>query len=102
MNDRIINRISRNILAYGDPILLTQIVAQVPWARFILPPHLVATLTTVYDAMQKRFPRTRDPSGAMAIVLRIVIFEHGLNLRIGVPADIGGVFLLDADFPFLL
>ena len=51
--------------------------------------------------MQKRFPGTWNTSRTMAIVRRIMLFEHALHLLIGVPAEIGGVCILDADVPFL-
>jgi hypothetical protein len=82
--------------------LLTQIVAQVTRARFILHHHLVAAFSTVDDAMQKRFARTGYPSRVLAIVLGIMLFEQSAHLLIGVPTDIGGVCILDADFPLLL
>src|SRR5438445_7889146 len=53
-----IDRISRNILTHGGPILLPQVVTDVAGAALILHDHLVAAFAAVDQAVQQGFSRT--------------------------------------------
>src|SRR5688572_8462812 len=62
----------------------------------------MAALPTGDHAMEKSFARTRHAPSPVAIVLRVILLEHSLNAFVGLPTDIGRVFILHADFPLLL
>src|SRR6267378_1051956 len=77
-----------------------------PWRLFKQPlrlhDHLVAAFPAVDEPMQQRFPRTRDATGFVPVILGVMLFEHRLNLEIRLPTDVGRVDVRDADTPLLL
>src|SRR6266403_4316393 len=88
-------------LTDGHTILLPQVVTDVAGTVLILHHHLVAAFAAVDQPVQERFARARDAPGFVAIILGIVVLEHGLNLDKGLPADVGWVHIVDADTPLL-
>jgi hypothetical protein len=92
-----IDRISCNILTDGGAILLPQIITDVARAPLILHHHLVAAFAAVDQPVQQRFARTRDATGFVAVIRGMIVFEHSLNLRVGLPSDVGWVDVRDAD-----
>jgi hypothetical protein len=94
-----INAITGNMLADGHTVFLTEKVAQITCASLILDNHLVSTLTAVNKPMQQRGPWPWHPSGFVAVVLGIVVQEHGLDVLKRLPRDVGGVYVIDTDLP---
>src|SRR5262249_47237815 len=63
---------------------------------------LLAAFPPVDEAVPEGFARARDPPGFVAVILGVIVFEHGLNLEIRLPTDVRWVDVRDADAPLLL
>src|SRR3954467_13667387 len=59
-------------------MLLAQEVADIPCAVLVLHDHLVAADAIVGDAVQQGFAVARHTAGLVAIVLGVVVAQHGL------------------------
>src|SRR5439155_5999575 len=97
-----IDRSGRNILTHGGPILLPQGVTDVAGAALILHDQRVAACPAVDESVQEGLARAWDPTGFVAVIRGVIVFEHGLNLRVGLPTDVGRVDVRDADAPLVL
>src|SRR5947199_1952185 len=86
-----INTIAGNMLADRHMVFLTEKVAQVAGASLVLDNHLVSTLTTVNKPMQQCRPWPWHSSGFVAVVLSVVVQEHGLDVLKRLPGDVGRV-----------
>src|SRR5262249_34662870 len=100
-DDPSIDWVRRHILTDGDAILLPQVVTEVLGAPFVLDHHLVATRATIDEAMQERFAGARNPTGFVAIILRMVVAQHDLDLFERGPTDVGGILVRDTHTPLL-
>ena len=81
------------------PELLPEGVAKILGSALVLYHHLVTALAAVDEAVQQGFPRSRDAPGLVPVVLAVVIADHGHNLLIRGPVDVGGIHVPDMDAP---
>ena len=98
-DDPVVNRISRQTLAHRDLILTTQLVAEVLGATLVLHHHLVTALTAAHQAMQQGLPRARYPACTIAIILAVIVLQHGLILLELLPRDVGRILVTQAYLP---
>src|SRR6266446_8706956 len=102
VDDPGIDGIGRNILTHRGPILLPEVVTDVAGAPLILYDHLVAAFPAGDESVQEGFSRSWDAAGFVPVILGVIVCEHGLNLGIRVPNDVGRIDVWDADAPLLL
>ena len=93
-HDVVVDRIGGQAGRPG-PALLAEVVAHVVGPALVLHDHLVAALAAVDDAVEQGLARPGDAAGLVAVVLAVVVAEHGLDpLECG-PVDVGRILVPD-------
>jgi hypothetical protein len=99
LNDEIVDGLSQNALANAGLLLLAASDTQVLGSAFVLDHHFVAAFAAVGDSMQEGGAWPGNATGLVAIVFGAVILQHGLDMLESFPGDVGGILILDHDFP---
>ena len=81
-------------------MLLMQMVADVLAAAFVAHDHFVPALAAPGDAVQQGGAIARDPAALGAQIIAPIVAQDGLDLLEGLPAHIGGIFVLHDNPPF--
>jgi hypothetical protein len=79
LDDEIVNGLGCDALANRDLILLAEEIALVFRAAFVLHHHFVATFAAVDNPVQQGCPSPGNATGLIAIILGVVIEQHGLD-----------------------
>jgi hypothetical protein len=98
-DDVVVDRVAGDALTDRDLGLLPERVAQVLRPALVLNDHLVAALAAVDKTVQQGLPRPRDAPGLVPVVLAVVVADHGLDLLIRGPVDVGGIHVPDVNPP---
>ena len=76
-------------------------IAHVARGVLVLDQPFVPTCSTVDEPMQERGAWSRDAAGFVAVILRVMVLEHRLDLFKGLPAHRRGVLIIDPAFPLM-
>lgn len=93
-----IHGVGGDALTDWDATCLSQVVAQVVMAPFVLNHQLVSALATIHDTLQQHCPWARHAAGLVTIILGIIVSQHRLDAHKGFPVEVSRIFVVDDDF----
>ena len=80
-------------------MLLAQVIADVAGAGLVLHDHLMTALATIDETVQQGGARAGNAAGLVAVVLRMVVAQHVLDLLERLPGDVGRIPVVHDDPP---